>query len=82
MKEIRLWELSLLVVMTFVVGSIGFFYYTHFTDKYQRDQEKWKNDVTAIINHNIQQGRMVTIGTPQMQSPPPQYPPKQGVPGK
>jgi hypothetical protein len=77
MKEIRLWELVLLVVMIFVVGSIGYFWYDHAVTKYIQTKEKWINDATAIINYNIQVGKMVTIPTPQMQPPP-----QQGVPKK
>ncbi len=88
MKELRLWELVLLVVMIFVVGSIGFFWYRIGVDKavsqYMQTKEVWINQATGLINtqqgilnENIKNGRLVSpIVTPQMQPPPPQYPPK------
>ncbi len=77
-RGITLSELLMTLGGLVVMVCLVFLMWSHFTEDYVRKQEKWRNDATAIINHNIQQGRLVTMGTPQMQPAPQQ----KGVPTK
>ena len=82
-----LFVLTLLIVGIVGIGTVIYIfselndlkhksYYAQELKKY----EQWRNDVTTIVNWNIQQGKMVIVPpTPQPQSPPPKWePPKEG----
>ncbi len=67
MKD-RIAEMILMAVILFLLVTSVFFWYDRTTNKYIRETERWRGDVTNIINHNIQTGQ---LGKPVVPSVPP-----------
>ncbi len=63
MKD-RIVEIILIAVTLFLLVTSVFFWYDRAIEKYVKENEKWRVDVTSIINHNFQTGRIEKPGTP------------------
>ncbi len=65
MKNFKLFEVAVIVVTLFLIGSTSFFWYEHFQKstkgKWEKEvRVKWENDVTKRINERDQWKKQVT----------------------
>ena len=66
MKQITLLELICVIVILIILIGLGYTIWQVTDLKYQamvvnklKENEKWRDDVTGLLNYNIQNGRLV-----------------------